>query len=377
MSKPTLHVIAPFHTEPNSNYSHCAFTGKAERLVEMMAAQGYRVVEYSNGVSDSAKFASVRHEILSGEELADLRAQQLKKDGTTGDFWANYSIIGGFAHSKFCERLKPALAREMGQTDIVCHVFGHCHQDLVSMGGIHVETGIGYSHVWAPFKIFETYAWLHYHQGKAGGSGTSYEWVVPNYYRTEEWPTNLDPEGYLLFAGRVGACKGLATIVEIINKTGLPVKVAGQGAIDEWRGMIRPEMRNLLEHVGIVNGTERAKLYGNAKAIICPSAFVEPFCGVSAEAMMTGTPVISVHYGAFSETVEHGKTGFRCRTLNDYVEAIGRAGDLDRKYIADRAKRMFSLETCGKKYDAAFRQIHDIHAGGGWYTCPHELDAGI
>jgi len=49
----TLHLVCPFHTVPSLAASHCAFTGKALRFPKMMQPHGYRVVEYSNGQSES------------------------------------------------------------------------------------------------------------------------------------------------------------------------------------------------------------------------------------------------------------------------------------------------------------------------------------
>lgn len=46
-----LHLVGIFHTRATTEYSHCAFTGKALRFPRMMQAQGYEVIEYSNSVS--------------------------------------------------------------------------------------------------------------------------------------------------------------------------------------------------------------------------------------------------------------------------------------------------------------------------------------
>jgi glycosyltransferase involved in cell wall biosynthesis len=94
---------------------------------------------------------------------------------------------------------------------------------------------------------------------------------------------------------------------------------------------------------------------------------VEPFGIVVIEAMMSGTPVISSDFGAFVETVEHGKTGFRCRTLGDYLAAVKTVENLDRKYIAEHARQRWTYEVIGKRYDEIFKQIYDLK-DGGWYS---------
>jgi glycosyltransferase involved in cell wall biosynthesis len=182
------------------------------------------------------------------------------------------------------------------------------------------------------------------------------------------------PEGYLLFAGRICDLKGIATIVELAKATGREILLAGQGDLSPYTKSLTEAEKGLLRHAGHAKGAERAKLYGNASAIITPTLFIEPFCGVAVEAMLCGTPVIATSYGAFTETIEHGKTGYRCRTLGDFVEAVKRIPTFDRKYISERAHRLYTLEPCGKKYTAIFEQLYDLHTGGGWYTCPHKLD---
>jgi glycosyltransferase involved in cell wall biosynthesis len=375
-NKPKLHVICPFHTENNSEYSHCAFTGKGERFIPMMVNEGWEVIEYSNGFSESEKYATKREQILTTEELNIARNIQANKTQKDGTFHGDFAVIGEEIHKNFSERLEVAIKRNWETLDIVCHIFGHPHADLSSKleKGIHVETGIGYPQTWSQYRVFESQAWRHYHAGKDKRGGTNYEWVVPNYYKSTDWPLNENPEGYLLFAGRICDVKGIATIVEIAKATGREIVLAGQGDISQWAKSLPESQQGLLRMAGHVKGAERAKLYGNASAIITPTLFVEPFCGVAVEAMLCGTPVIATSYGAFTETIEHGKTGYRCRTLGDFVEAVKRIPTLDRKYISERAHRLYTLEPCGKKYTAIFEQVYDLHNGGGWYTCEHKLD---
>jgi 2-polyprenyl-3-methyl-5-hydroxy-6-metoxy-1,4-benzoquinol methylase len=75
---------------------------------------------------------------------------------------------------------------------------------------------------------------------------------------------------------------------------------------------------------------------------------------------------VSVDYGAMTETVIEGVSGYRCHTLQDWLDGIEKAGDLDRRVIADIARGKWSLESCGQRYDKIFQQLNDLYRAG-WY----------
>ena len=85
------------------------------------------------------------------------------------------------------------------------------------------------------------------------------------------------------------------------------------------------------------------------------------------EAQLCGTPAITSDYGAFTETVEHGATGYRCRTLDHYVWALKNVHTLDRLEIARRARSLYSLDRCAKMYQEWFEMLSTLW-GNGWYT---------
>lgn len=375
MRKPTLHMIGLFHTICNSDYDHCAFTGKVLRFSKMMRMQGYKVIEYSNGKSLSE----------ANEHVVMLDKDELMGYTKTADTVNTVNHAIGTPHWQiFNNRLIPALKARVKDGDIICHPFGPAHPDVVHLfpNAFHVETGIGYPNGdFGAFRIFESYAGMHYQQGMyphknddgsfmknndgspvVGRHGREYEWVVPNYYDLKDWEPNYEPGKYLVFFGRVVTVKGMEFVKAIAEHLNEPIRVVGNGELDTYKNC-----KNLQVEGPITGAKKKSDLLRNAKAIIVPSRFIEPFAGVHAEAMLCGTPVLSSDFGVFTETVENGKNGFRCQTLGDYLEAIDNIHRIDRKYVADRARSMWSLETVGKKYDAIFKQISDLK-NKGWYT---------
>lgn len=323
----------------------------------MMRAEGWDVVVYANEGSGEDVT------MLSSREYADLFGSRKLED-----FHGDTAIIGSPAHRLFEAKLIIAMGSRVAQHDIICHPFGHVHEAVVKEFPqcFHVETGIGYPIVMKnTFKIFESYAWMHHHQGKANRNGVNYEWVVPNYFDLSEWEPSYDSGKYLAFLGRIGTIKGMDTIKAIADHSPYKIILHGQGDPEPWK---HPN----IEYRGPITGKERSDFLRGAVAILMPSNFTEPFAGAGVEAMLCGTPLISVDFGAFTETVIDGVTGFRCHTLQDWVDAIEKSSTLDRKAIAERARSLYSLEACGKRYARVFETISEL-SGNGWYQLRDRL----
>lgn len=358
--RPTIHIIGLFHTVPSAKWSHCAFTGKVLRFAKMMKPFGWHIIEYANGESESQADEKVM--ILSEERLLKL----LKRKHPT-EFVGKDAAIGSRAWMEFNSLLIPQIMRRAKDGDIICHPFGKVHESVQSNlpKCVHVESGIGYPTTWLPLKIFESSAWMHYHYGKNNTSGFNYNWVIPNYYDLDEWDICLEPDNYILYFGRITPEKGIDTVFEIAKHTKRKIVLCGQGDPTPW--FSKNDYPTNVLYKAPIHGRERSKLLGHAYCIIMPTEFIEPFGGSGVEAMLCGTPLIASNYGAFKETIVHGVTGFVCNTLGDWLDAIKAAKTLDRSKIADITRSRFSLQTVGKMYDTALRQIAEL-SGPGWYS---------
>jgi glycosyltransferase involved in cell wall biosynthesis len=358
MPKPTLHLAGIFHTVHNQAFSHCAFTGKALRFSKMLQMYGYDVIEYANEGSESE--AKEKVVMLTRDDYARLIGTRDKKA-----FHGDLAAVGTPHHAAFEDRLILEMRKRVKPRDLICHPFGHAHWKLLTEfpSNIHVETGIGYPTLMqGSMRIFESYAWRHYHVAKEDRQGTNYEWVIPNYFEINDWEPKYEPGQYLAFLGRISSCKGLDTLKEIAKYTDKKIVLCGQGDPSPWR-------HSNIEYWGPLTGTQRSDFMRNAICSLMPTTFIEPFGGSGVEGMLCGTPLIATDYGAFTETVQEGVTGFRCKTLRDWLEAIEQVGSLDRKRVADIARSTYSLEACGKRYDKAFTQIHELYEDG-WYSLP-------
>lgn len=365
MTKRNVHCLAPFHTILSEEYAHCAFSGKALRLPKMLklTTDEYNIIEYSNGKSESD----------ADEHVVMLQEDEVPKVGENG-FHGDHGVIGSPHWTLFNERLIAEMLKRVKPWDIICYTFGNTHSSLQTLFPqcFHVETGIGYPNPFSTWRVYESSAWMHYHYGKDQNAASNYYTVIPNYYDTDYWHYNPAPtRDYVLFLGRITHQKGLEIVSEVARY--LPKVrfiICGQGDAKPWLDLKLPN----IEYREPVKGKERYELVSNAACLICPTLFIEPFCGVHAEAQLCGVPVITSNRGVFWETVTNGKNGYVCATLGDYISGTVASWGLDREAIASDAKAAYSLESCGKKYVSYFRDLVNINNGqtnengsSGWY----------
>ena len=238
------------------------------------------------------------------------------------------------------------------------------------------EPFVGYEGIFTGYCAFESHAWRNHVYGLNGWrQGRWYDTTIPNFFDERDFPyLNEGDSDFLLYVGRVIERKGIREAVELAKACKMKLVVVGPGVKDYKDGKfiegddIKVEYRGLV-YGGIVNPDERAQIMSAAKALVCPTLYVEPFGGVAVEAMMCGTPALSTDWGAFVETVEHGKTGFRFNTLLEGVQAVEKLHTLKPASIARCARRKYELRAVKKQYDRWFGQLQGLW-GPGWGALP-------
>lgn len=352
-----LHILGLAHTITSPHFSHCAFTGKILRFIPMMQSVGYEVVHYGNGSPN----LSCRHvEVFSETELQNLLGHSNSPENTQ---FFDKDINNSELRLEYNRRLKELLKTDLD--DIICLPFGWAHNEaLVDNPNIKVETGVGYvGPQTTPFRVFESNVFMHYLMGKYNTNGSDYHWVIPNYFNLSEWSTDLNSQGeYFLYFGRIMESKGLSIIVELAKRRpDLEFLLCGQG--DPTPYMTVPNIKYHLP----VYGENRKKIYENAKAVLMPTRYIEPFGGVSVEAQLCGKPVFASSFGAFGETIDNGKTGFLCRTLGDWMAALNMVNRFNFNKIRRWAEQ-FDMYILAQKYDLVFKQVQNLRTTEGWYS---------
>jgi glycosyltransferase involved in cell wall biosynthesis len=223
----------------------------------------------------------------------------------------------------------------------------------------------------APYKVFESYAILHAYLGLDHVARTSnsmwYDVVIPNYFDLGDFEFSADKDDYFLFLGRVYSGKGIHVAVQIVEEIGGRLVVAGPGEVEQYMARTGRPVSDYVTHVGLADTETRKRLMSRAKAMLLPSTFLEPFCGVQVEAMLSGTPIVTNDYGAFAEINLHGVTGFRCRTFEQFVWAARNVGRISPRSCRDWAATNYSIERVGDMYEDYFATVMNVSTGKGWY----------
>jgi glycosyltransferase involved in cell wall biosynthesis len=167
-----------------------------------------------------------------------------------------------------------------------------------------------------------------------------------------------DPDGHVLFFGRIHPDKGTADAIDIARAAERPIVLAGIIQDQEYfESQVRPRLGTDAAYVGPVGGSDRALLLGSATALLHPIAFDEPFGLSVVEAMACGTPVIAYRRGSMPELIEDGVNGFLVDGLDGAVAALGKLDELERKACRVAAEDRFSSARMVAAYVAVYDRI--------------------
>ncbi|QAY66848.1 glycosyltransferase family 4 protein [Paenibacillus protaetiae] len=152
-----------------------------------------------------------------------------------------------------------------------------------------------------------------------GGNGIYiHNGLVPEHYdfRTQK-------QNYLLFMGRIVPEKGVSEAIDIAEKTNSQLIIAGPiHNAGYFNTRIKPRLRkNKITYVGPVGAQQRQDLLSNARCLLFPIQWREPFGLVMIEALACGTPVLALNRGAAAEVL-NGLPDFVCHSLKEMERKV-------------------------------------------------------
>lgn len=371
--KHTFHCLGIPHTITSQEYCACAYTAKVLKFIEMMTKRGHTCYHY--GHPDST---------VACENVPVVTRETFEKDYGANET-QNQFFQFDLSDATYKQHQRNAAIeigkRKKGPKEFILSFFSvagepvcKAHPEL-----IHVEPGIGYSNGhFAPFKVFESYSLFHQYYGLEHSGVAKMEWhtcVIPNYFDPDDFEFRSGGD-YYLFLGRIYEGKGVHLVIQLARE--MPNQrflIAGQNRayVDDNYGEGKAEsLPPNVKIVGFADRNTRRALYRDAKGVFCLSQYLEPFGGVAVESMLSGTPVISTDWGAFTETVLHGHVGYRVRSFEQLLWAARNIDRIDPRNCIEWALKNYTLETVAPRYEEYFYLISKMHAQpqGGWYE-PH------
>jgi len=164
---------------------------------------------------------------------------------------------------------------------------------------------------------------------------------------------------HLVFFGRIHPDKGTREAIEIAQRTGRRLVIAGIIQDEAYfESEIEPHIDGkAVEYVGSVGPSARDSLLGEAAALLHPILFDEPFGLSVIEAMACGTPVIAFSRGSMPELVRHGENGFLVQDIEEAVGAVNRLPEIRREHCRRFVEEGFSAARMVDDYVRVYESI--------------------
>ncbi len=221
------------------------------------------------------------------------------------------------------------------------------------------------------------------------------------------------PSDYLLFMGRLTPEKGLHSAIKVALELNLQLEIGTHfpdhdGENPYFEKEIKQYLENpLIGEPGMVEGEDKQLLYKQARALLFPIEWEEPFGMVMVEAMACGTPVIAYNRGSVPEIVRDGVTGFivepevtgpaahqpqnqpskghpafggaprlaspdgenskwviKKRGVEGLIEAVKRIGEIDRRACRKHVEENFTVEKMVENHVNVYKKIINRGQGG-------------
>ena len=183
--------------------------------------------------------------------------------------------------------------------------------------------------------------------------------TVYNGLRPADWPFRSTKQDYALFLGRYHPNKGAHLAVLAAHEAGLPIILAGKklerAEREYYDDVVIPLLRPGDEAMEVADATLKRQLLVNARCLLFPVRWQEPFGMVMIEAMACGTPVVALDSGSVREVVDSSVTGIVCDRPSELAGAIRRLDTIDPAACRRRVVELFDVTAMTQGYADAYQ----------------------
>jgi len=359
-----FHLPAYVHLPASERYLSCAFTQKIVKLSKMLLSLGHEVFIYGAESSDTPCTKFVQTHTL--KDIRDAWGEgdnrfELGYDWKTKGFKHDFNTERTTTTKKFYANCIKAINENKKPDDFLLVMQGYYHKPIADKVGLYLtcEPGIGYRGSYANFRAFESSYIQNFTYGsehpKQCIKGKYYDRVIPNYFDPKDFTFKDKKQDYYLYMGRLISLKGIDTAIKATKALGKKLVLAGQ--------TLEVKLEPHCEYIGYADLEKRKELMANAIATFTPTIYLEAFAGVHVESMLSGTPPITTNFGVYPETIPdylNGKVGFRCNTLQDFVNAGKEAMNVDNKFVRKYAER-FLMDNVKLEFQKWFEDLYKVY----------------
>ena len=177
----------------------------------------------------------------------------------------------------------------------------------------------------------------------------------------DAYPVGPGGGDYVVFLGRLSPEKRPHAAIDLARRAGIPLVIAAKvDPVDRayFDEAVAPRLKGPgVEYAGETELAETLRLLGDARALLFPIDWPEPFGLAMIEAMACGTPVVTRRCGATPEVVVDGTTGFVCDTDEDVLCALRRLDRIDRGACRRHVESRFSVARMADGYEAVYARL--------------------
>lgn len=196
---------------------------------------------------------------------------------------------------------------------------------------------------------------------QANWCSTVYHGLPTSLYRCRDVP-----QDYFAFVGRISPEKRLDRAIEIAVACNTRLRIAAKvDPVDQayFEREIRPLLDHpLIEFAGEIGDADKNDFIGNARALLFPVDWPEPFGMVVIEAFACGTPVIAYERGAVPELMQHGVTGYIVNSQDEAIAAARVIDRIDRRRCRAAFERRFTADKMAARYLQVYQALIDARA---------------
>jgi glycosyltransferase involved in cell wall biosynthesis len=174
---------------------------------------------------------------------------------------------------------------------------------------------------------------------------------------------------FVLALGRICPEKGFHLALEAAKRARLPLLLGGTAfPYPEHRAYFEAEIRPRLDrqrrYLGPLGFARKRRLLSAARCLAMPSLAPETGGLAAMEALACGTPVVAFPNGALPELIDHGRTGFLVRSIEEMAEAMRVASGLDPDACRKSGAR-FDQRAMARAYLDLYAELAGarVHAG--------------